>query len=286
MNLRLVKEPKTWLAVRRPLTLESGMSAPVPPSLIVNLSAYEGPLEVLLELAKTQKVDLAQISILQLVDQYLAFVRAAKRQNLELAADYLVMAALLAYLKSQLLLPCPAEGEVEAVDPAEIAAALAARLKRLEAMKAAGEQLWALPQLGQRRFATLRQPLPGLRTKVRYTAGLYDLLNAYAGFRRRQAAATLRVKKPRVFGFEEALTRVQSLLQVQVATWTRLQDFLPEELTEAMPGDGGSQLRRSALASTLFAGLELSKQGQLELRQDVPFGPVMLRPLGKRALSR
>ena len=153
-------------------------------------------------------------------------------------------------------------------------------------MKAAGEQLWALPQLGQRRFATLRQPLPGLRTKVRYTAGLYDLLNAYAGFRRRQAAATLRVKKPRVFGFEEALTRVQSLLQVQVATWTRLQDFLPEELTEAMSGDGGCQLRRSALASTLFAGLELSKQGQLELRQDVPFGPVMLRPLGKRAPSR
>lgn len=244
-----------------------------PQALTLNLSAYEGPLEVLLDLAKTQKVDLAEISILALVDQYLAFVRTAKRQNLELAADYLVMAAVLAYLKSQLLLPPPEVAEVD-MDPAEVAAALARRLKRLQAMKDAGLKLMDLPKLGQDRFATDRRPIASITTRVRYTASLYDLLSAYAGFTRKQEESTLRVERPKVFKFEQALSRLQDLLKIPTPHWQTLQDFLPQDLAA---GGAGQQMRRSVLASTLLAGLELTKQGQVELRQDQAFGPLMLR---------
>lgn len=254
-----------WLALRMTEVVSS-----VPQALVLELPAYEGPLDVLLELAKTQKVDLAQISILALVDQYLAFVKLAKRQNLDLAADYLVMAAVLAYLKSRLLLP-PPEAVEEEMDPAQAAALLALRLKRLNAMKEAGERLWNQPQLGQHRFATARKPVASITTKIRYTASLFDVLSAYAAFHTRKEETVLRVKKPKVFKFEQALERVQKLLNFEVPRWTSLQEFLPAEETPAM--------RRSALASTLLAGLELTKQGRLELRQDQAFGPLFLRPL-------
>ncbi|MGB0718378.1 MAG: segregation and condensation protein A [Alphaproteobacteria bacterium] len=246
----------------------------VPPTqLVVDLEAYDGPLEVLLELAKTQKVDLAAISILELVNQYLAFVLEVKKQNLELAADYLVMAAVLAYLKSKLLLP-PVEVTSEEQDPAAIAAALAIRLKRLDAMKNAGEALLAMPTLGQNRFATARQPEASVTTNVRYSASIYDLLQAYSNFHKRREAASLTVVRPKLYKFEQALERLSNLLQVKTPTWKSLQDFLPES-----KGEEASQLRRSALASTLLAGLELSRQGKLELKQDEAFGPLMLRPL-------
>ena len=254
-------------------SLDARPSPPIPQQLIVNLDAYEGPLEVLLDLAKSQKVDLSAISILTLVEQYLAFVQAVKRQNLEVAADYLVMAAVLAYLKSLLLLP-PPDLEVPDQDPAALAAALAQRLERLNAMKDAGEALMALPMLGQDRFATDRLPEARVTTRVRYTAGLYDLLSAYAGVQHRQATSSLTVEAPQVYKFEDALARLSSLLQVATPTWTRLQDMLPEGLaTVARP------LRRSVVAATLLAGLELTRQGKVELRQDRAFGPVLLRAL-------
>ena len=180
-------------------------------ALHIDLPAYEGPLEVLLELAKTQKVDLAEISILALVEQYLAFVEAAKQQNLELAADYLVMAAALAYLKSRLLLP-PPEIEEEMMDPAMAAEALAWRLKRLEAMKTAGQSLLDRPQIGMIALPAPSNPWPASRPKLNIPPVLYDFLSAYAAFKRRAEQAVLKVQKPRVFKFEEALERVQRLL--------------------------------------------------------------------------
>ena len=257
------------------------MTAAATQSLILNLDSYEGPLEVLLELAKTQKVDLSEISILALVDQYLAFVKEVKKRDLDLAADYLVMAAVLAYLKSRLLLP-PPEEVVDEIDPAGAAALLAARLKRLQAMKDAGEKILLLPRLGQDRFATDRKPIASLTTKVRHTATLYDFLSAYAAFKKRKETSVLKVQKPRVFKFEQALERVQRLLNFKVPTWTSLQDFLPRA---SDVGGENREMRRSALASTLLASLELTKQGKLELKQDQAFGPLYLRPLASEAIS-
>lgn len=246
------------------------MNPNVPEGLILNLPGYEGPLEVLLELAKAQKVDLAEISILSLVDQYLAFIATAKRSNLELAAAYLVMAAALAYLKSCLLLP-PSQGDEDIQNPEAVAAALARRLKRLQAMKDAGMQLLALPHLGRERFATTRQAEGGVIYRIQYRARLYDFFRAYAGVKRRREASILTVKKLHVFKLEDALSRVQRLLNFKIPRWTRLQDFLPK--------DQDLEMTRSALASTLLAGLELSKQGKLELRQNQAFGPLYLRAI-------
>ncbi len=247
--------------------------------LIVDLDSYEGPLEALLELAKTQKVDLSAISILTLVEQYLAFVQAVKEQNLEVATEYLVMAAVLAYLKSRLLLPVPAL-EVEEQDSLALAAALAQRLKRLKAMKDAGDALMALPMLGQDRFATGRLPEVRGKTRLRYIAGLYDLLSAYAGVQRRRAASSLTVRAPQAYKFEDALARLSSLLQIKTPTWTRLQDVLPNALSTAAP-----PLRRSVVAATFLAGLELTRQRKLELRQDRAFGPVLMRALDPGAVN-
>ncbi len=242
-------------------------------SLIINLEAYEGPLEVLLELAKTQKVDLNQISILDLVEQYLEFVREAKRHDLDLAADYLVMASVLTYLKSRLLLP-PPEVETVDLDPAVVAQALADRLRKLQAMKEAGEALMNLPTLGQLRFPSQQQPIASLSVRIAYTATLYDLLSAYAGFKQRSEASTLRVQSPKVMRFEDALQRLQKLLNVEMPTWTTLSAFLPDQGAgeEASPA-----MRRSTLASTLLASLELTRQGKIDLRQDSAFGPLYLR---------
>ena len=238
--------------------------------LHIDLPAYEGPLEILLELAKTQKVDLAEISILALVEQYLAFVQQAKRQNLDLAADYLVMAAALAYLKSRLLLPMPEISEDE-LDPVQAAEALAWRLKRLDAMKTAGQYLMDLPRLGLDRFASAMQPITSVTIRVRYTASLYEVLMAYVGFKKRSEQSVLKLKKAKIFKFEEALERAQRLLSFAIPQWESLHAFLPDIV------EGGKTMRRSAIATTLLAGLELTKQGKLELRQETAFAPLYLR---------
>jgi segregation and condensation protein A len=235
--------------------------------LVVDLEGYEGPIDVLLTLAREQKVDLTKISILQLADQYLAFIAAARRLRLEIAADYLVMAAWLAYLKSRLLLPEPAPEEEPS--GAEMAAALAFQLQRLEAMQLAGLRLMARPQLGREVFA--RGAPDGLRlvSRIVYDVSLYDLLKAYGDSRRHAGGAVLEIRAAELYSMDEALERLGRILG-KVPEWRGLMSFLPHDLRGGLVG-------RSAVAATFAASLELVRSGRLELRQDMAFGPIYLR---------
>ncbi len=245
-----------------------GESPAVAGVFLVDLEGFEGPIDLLLQLARDQKVDLIHISILQLAEQYIAFVKAARRVNLELAADYLVMAAWLAYLKSRLLLPEP-EGEEEP-SGAEMAAALRFQLQRLEAMQGAGLGLMERPRLGRDFFACGQpQPVPRV-TNVLYDATLYDLLSAYGTTRSRATKSdTLHIVPLNLYSVDEAMRRLSSLLG-SAPGWRTLASFLPPELRSGLPG-------RSALASTLLAGLEMVKEGKAELRQEGPFRPIYMR---------
>jgi segregation and condensation protein A len=243
--------------------------------LVLDLDGYEGPIDVLLSLARDQKVDLAKISILALADQYLAFIAERRRLRLEIAADYLVMAAWLAYLKSRLLLPDPPEGE-GGPSPAELAEALSHRLRLLEAMQRAGASLMARPQLGRDVFA--RGMPDGLKVITRpvYELQLFELLRAYAEQHRRQHTSVLTILPSSLHSLDEAMHRLRQLVG-QVPEWRDLMAFLPGELR-------GGVFGRSALASTFAASLELARSQQIELRQDRPFGPIYLRsPAGRRA---
>lgn len=237
-------------------------------NLVLDLEGYEGPIDALLQLARDQKVDLAKISILALADQYLEFVLNARKLRLELAADYLVMAAWLAYLKSRLLLPTP-DGEEEP-SGAELAAALKFQLQRLQAMQDAGLNLLALPRLGRDVFPR-GEPAP-LRvvSTTTYDLSLYELLKAYGGIHRQRSDASLRIDPGELFSVDDAIQRLSLLLGGLVPAWQTLTSFLPEELR-------GGLVWRSAIASTLAASLEMSKQGKLDLRQDEPFRPIYLR---------
>jgi segregation and condensation protein A len=235
--------------------------------LVVDLEGYEGPIDVLLSLAREQKVDITKISILRLADQYLAFIAAARRLSLEIAADYLVMAAWLAYLKSRLLLPQPAE----AAEPSgeEMAAALAHQLLRLEAMQKAGQQLFARDLLGRDVFNRgAPEGLPRVLVPV-YEATLYDLLKAYGDERSRKEAGVLHIEAAELYSMDDALHRLSRLLG-RMPDWRTLVSFLPPGLMSAL-------VQRSAVASTFAATLELVRAGKLQLRQDVPFGPIFLR---------
>lgn len=243
--------------------------------LTLVLDGYEGPLDALLDLARAQRVDLTKISILALVDQYLAFVERVRSRRLELAADHLVMAAWLAYLKSRILLPEPDEEEPSGE---ELAAGLAFQLRRLEAMRDAAAALGGRPRLGLARYArgapetleTLRVPTLDL--------DLAGLLRAYADVRRREATAVLRVEPERLHTIEEALERLSVALG-RMPDWTRLESFAPR--------DPGSLAARSALAAHLAAALELARDGKLEIRQDRPFTSVWIRsPVGNGAEDR
>ncbi|HEY0526653.1 MAG TPA: ScpA family protein [Stellaceae bacterium] len=241
--------------------------APAGPELVVDLGAYEGPVDVLLSLAREQKVDLTRISILRLADQYLAFVAEAQWLRLELAADYLVMAAWLAYLKSRLLLPEPPAGEEPSGQ--EMADALQWQLRRLEAMQEAGVRLMARPQLGKDVF--MRGQPEGV-VVVRRAIGdvkLYDLLAAYGHQVRPKDADTYQIAAMQFFSVEEAAERLGRMLGIAI-DWQTLEAFLPAGLTDPAR-------RRSALAATFVAGLQLAKDGQIELRQTERFGPIHLR---------
>jgi segregation and condensation protein A len=237
------------------------------PGFVLDLDGYEGPIDLLLALAREQKVDLARISILALADQYLAFIAEQRRLQLEIAADYLVMAAWLAYLKSRLLLPEPPEEEGPSA--VELAEALAHRLRLLAAMQRAGAALMAQPLLGRDVFA--RGAPEGLDRIDRpvFELSLYDLLRAYGDSHRRQHGQVLTILPSSYHSLAEALERLARLVG-QVPEWRELENFLPEELRSG-------PLRRSALASTFAALLELAKAGRLELRQDRSFGPLYLR---------
>lgn len=237
-------------------------------ALLVRLEGFEGPLDLLLELARGQKLDLARISILALVEQYLAVIEGARRVRLELAADWLVMAAWLTWLKSRLLLP---EGSAEAEEGEEAAEVLAARLVELERMREAARWLGARPQLGREVLARGAPEDFTATDRSRLALDLPGLLQAYAAALRRGAAKRPYRPKPlTIWSVKDALGRLASLLG-SLPDWSSLDRFLPETL-------GGPVERRAALASTLVAGLELAKGGQLRLRQDEPFGPILLRP--------
>ncbi len=235
-----------------------------PEQLTVDLDGWEGPLDLLLSLARAQKVDLRAISILALVEQYLRFVDRAKVLRLELAADYLVMAAWLAYLKSALLLPRDPQFEP---DPEELALRLQLRLERLNAMREAGARLMARDRLGRDVFP--RGGAEGLRTirRARWQAALYDVIAAYGRISARNRPVMHVVADREVMTLEAALARIGALLGTRL-DWTTLESFLP---------DGSDRLRKSALASSFLAALELAKQGKAELRQAAPFAPLYLR---------
>ncbi|WP_448500948.1 segregation and condensation protein A [Sphingomonas sp.] len=234
-------------------------------TLTIALGGWEGPLDLLLALARTQKVDLKAISILALVDQYLSFVERARTLRLELAADYLVMAAWLAYLKSALLLP---RDPGETPSPEELALRLTLRLERLNAMREAGARLLARDRLGRDVFA--RGAPEGLKAvrQTRWQAELYDLIAAYGRISAR-TRPVLHVVRPRqLVTLEEAIGRVSAMIGERI-DWTALADFLP--------GGGEGEYRRSALASSFVAALELARQGRVELRQAEAFAPLYLR---------
>ncbi|HSE77809.1 MAG TPA: ScpA family protein [Alphaproteobacteria bacterium] len=237
-------------------------------ALVVDLEGFEGPIDVLLTLARDQKVDLTKISILALADQYLAFIDGARELRLEIAADYLVMAAWLAYLKSRLLLPTPAESQDEP-SAAEMAEALAFQLRRLQAMQDAGVRLMARPQLGRDVFA--RGAPEGLRIVARpqYEATLYDLLRAFGEHKARVERGRLDIVPSELYSMEMALERLSTMLG-RMPEWTTLISFLPQ-------GIGDSLVLRSAHAAMLAAGLELVRSGRMHIRQDVPFGPIYVR---------
>ncbi|MCB5945356.1 ScpA family protein [Acidocella sp. KAb 2-4] len=235
-------------------------------ALVLHLDGYEGPLDLLLELARAQKVDLAKISILQLVEQFLAVIDGARRVRLELAADWLVMAAWLTWLKSRLLVPQLGEPE-----DAELAAeTLAARLIDLQTMRQAAAWLGQRPQLG---WDVFPRGLPEDFTETDRSKLKLDipaLLAAYLAARRRAGAKQSYRPKPMVYlSVREALERIGRLLGA-LPDWASLEQFLPEGLEDGLP-------KRAAIAATLIAGLEMAKDGRLNLRQDERFGPILVR---------
>jgi segregation and condensation protein A len=234
-------------------------------ALYLELDGWEGPLDLLLELARRQKVDLRSISILALVDQYLAYIDGAEALKLEVAADYLVMAAWLAYLKSALLLP---KEEQEDPSPEELALRLQLRLQRLGAMREAAARLMARDRVGRDVF--LRAAPEGLRLdrKIVWQCDWYELVAAYGQVKARTAPVVHMVRERPVMTLESAIDRVSAMLGVRIE-WTELREFLPPH---AEP-----RLRRSALASSFVAALELARRGKAELRQDEVFGPLHLR---------
>jgi segregation and condensation protein A len=254
-------------ATDAPVLFEEGppRAAPDDDTLTLELGSWEGPLDLLLALARNQKVDLRQISILALVDQYLAFIADARTLKLEIAADYLVMAAWLAYLKSCLLLP--REPHVEP-SPEELAMRLQLRLERLNAMREAGARLMARDRLGRDLF--LRGAPEGLRTvrKSRWDASLFDVMQAYGQVQARTAPVMHVVHKRHVMTLDEAISRISALVG-QCLDWTALESFLP-----ATPD---AAFRKSSLASSFVAMLEFARMGRLELQQDEAFAPLMVK---------
>jgi segregation and condensation protein A len=237
------------------------------PALIVDVEGFEGPLDLLLTLARHQKIDLAKISILALADQYLAFIEVARKLRLELAADYLVMAAWLAYLKSRLLLPETPDGDGPSAE--DMAAALAYRLKRLEAMREVAGRLMERPQLDRDVFARGDpQPIADVKTP-QWSATLYDLLTAYATQREKSALSHVHFARRTVWSLAEARAALERLIG-QATDWQELDGFLLAYLVEP------SQ-RSTVVASSFAATLEMVREGVIEVHQHAAFAPIYLR---------
>jgi segregation and condensation protein A len=238
------------------------------PSLNVDVAGFEGPLDLLLELARRQKVDLSRISMVALADQYLAFIENVRRLRIEIAADYLVMAAWLAYLKSRLLLPDERPADDEPTGE-ELRAILAFRLKRLEAMREAGARLINRNRLGRDFFARgMPEPIV-VETRSQWSATLYDLLSAYASARQRGAPPVVTIARRQVWSLADARAVLTRLIGA-TGQWTALDAWLIEFLPDR-------KLRATALASSFAATLELVREGALAIRQDCAYAPLYLR---------
>ncbi len=241
--------------------------------LLLDIDGYEGPIDILLELSRNQKVDLAKVSILQLVRQYLDFIERAKQKNLKLAAEYLVMAAWLAYLKSRLFLPV--EENTEEVSAQDMAKALQFQLRRLEAMQDAAEKLQKLPCLGRGVFARGMPEYVNIKTNTAWVVSLLDLLKSYGDIKRRNENNSYDLPSFKLMSTDSAMSRLSKMLgnlpKIGAnSAWTTLDSFMPDDIDDDLYG-------RSALASTFTAGLELAKQGSLEIRQDGLFRPIYMR---------
>ncbi|MGB9143883.1 MAG: ScpA family protein [Aestuariivirga sp.] len=237
-------------------------------ALIVDVDGFEGPLDLLLELARHHKVDLAQISILALAEQYLAYIDNARKMRLEVAADYLVMAAWLAYLKSRLLIPMPTGSEDEPA--ADLAAQLAFRLQRLQAMRDAAAKLMARNLVGRDVFSRGNPEPLVVETQREYADNLIDLLKAYAERRQRKARhQTYTLKRHATWSIKEAREALQRLVGT-MDDWSTFDHWLEEYLAP-------SEMRRSVRASSFTASLELVREGLIELRQDDAFRPIYMR---------
>ncbi len=257
------------LPVDSPVDLEAVDALVTESQLLVDLDGFEGPIDVLLALARDQKVDLTKISILQLADQYLAFVARASKVRLELAADYLVMAAWLAYLKSRLLLPEPAVDD-EQPTGAEMAAALAFQLRRLESMQDVGVRLFARSLLGRDVFARGTPEKVEVVATIHFETKLYDLLRAYGDIRNKtDAAAPLEIAQAELYSVELALERLREHLG-RMPDWKTLMSFLPAGLQDSL-------VMRSAIAATFVASLEMVREGKLMIRQSGHFQEIFLR---------
>jgi segregation and condensation protein A len=237
------------------------------PALMIDVAGFEGPLDLLLHLARSQKVDLSRISVLALAEQYLRFVESARKVRIELAADYLVMAAWLAFLKSKLLIPQPIKGD-DGPSGEEMAATLAFRLKRLEAMREAATRLINRNRLGRDIFARGAPEHIPHRVESEYDATLYDLLSAYANLRQRTAITHVTIERRKVWSLVDARELLTRMLG-EIGDWTALQHYL---LPYLPPED-----RVTATASAFAASLELVREGKLEMRQEGPYQPIYLR---------
>ena len=238
----------------------------------VDIDGYEGPLHLLLDLARRQKVDLLKVSMLELANQYIGFIEDAREKRIDLAADYLLMAAWLTFMKSRLLLPKPKKAANDEIDGEEMAARLAFRLKRLEAMREVGDQLLDMAQLGQDVFLRGAPEQPHVIKHTEYDTSLWHLMQAFGGIKqRREDAAPHRVTHQYVLPLEHARDSLRSLSKL-IDSWASL-----DELRGRM-GDIASDIPpRSVLASVFAASLELARDGDIELRQDVHFSPLYLR---------
>jgi segregation and condensation protein A len=239
-------------------------------ALVIDIEGYEGPLHVLLALARSQKVDLLKLSVTKLAEQYLAFVQQARRVRFSLAADYLVMAAWLAYLKSRLLLPKPEQPKAEEAPAEEMAAQLAFRLAKLDAMRKAADALRDRPQLGREVFLRGDPEAIKVIPSMRLEGDLYGLMSAYIDQRRKEQGRHYTPRAPQAYPLEDARDRLRHMLP-DLGRWTPLSGVAPIK----PKGEGPSQA--SYVASTLSASLELVKEGALEARQLEAFADIYLR---------
>ena len=251
--------------------------------LVLHMDGFDGPLDVLLTLARVQKVDLIHISILELVEQYLEFVAKAKQLRLELAADYLVMAAWLAYLKSRLLLPKDDSEDEPSAE--ELAMRLQLRLQRLDAMREAGARLMSRDRMGRDVFRRGRPEGLKVMRRGQYDVTLYELLKTYGENYRRNSVTEIRIERRPVYSLVDAIERLSGLIG-SAFTWAQLSTFLPAAMRADSGGDANNpRLRKSAMASMFAASLELARQGKADIRQMETFGPIYLRKRAEEETS-